>query len=328
MAKTLGTLMFGDPNMAPIVRSIEQSGSPEGVRSQKAKNISPQAQSSIFRIGYRLSPRLLKYKTDYGSILKIGDTMRTKIIMALLALLAVSFSVAPSWVKSGVSLNYSVGSDLVSFSVLNRTDSNVQIKVFTKSTSHSTYPNENASAQSGQFWFDNSSLSSAYSGQNIGDYEVTDVNTQSFSGKQWDTVTLESTLSGAITTKVLDKKTGLLLKQTVNAVGAPSVILQQFYVPDWVQVPVPPVNNTPPPPPPVNNTGNVTAPPPLNNTVVNSSQNNTPPAQTNTTVEQNTTSPGQAPWPSPPSPADKPFPCCPAAFILLVLMFAVVSRKE
>jgi len=252
--------------------------------------------------------------------------MRTKIIIALLVMLAVCFSTAPSWVKPGINLNYSVASDLVSFSVLNRTSSDVKLQVFTRSTSRSTYPNENASAQSGQFWFDNSSLSSAYSGQDIGDYEVTDVSTQTFAGKQWDTVTLESTLSGAITTKVLDKKTGVLLKQTVSAVGAPAVILQQFYVPDWVQVPVPPVNNTPPPP--VNNTGNVTAPPPVNNTVVNSTQNNTPPAQTNATSQQNTTPSGQAPWPSVPSPPDKPLPCCPAAFILLVLMFAVVSRKE
>ena len=248
--------------------------------------------------------------------------------MALLALLAVSYSVAPSWVKPGVSLNYSVGSDLVSFSVLNRTVSDVKIEVFTKSTSHKAYPNENASALYGQFWFDSASLAGAYKGGDIGEYVVSDISSQSFAGQQWDTISLQVTISGAITTKVLDKKTGLLLKQTVSAVGAPSVILQKFYVPDWVQVPVPPVNNTPPPPPPVNNTGNVTAPPPVNNTVVNSSQNNTPPAQNNTTIIQNTTPPAQEPPVAPSTNGKKPWLCFPAAFILLVLAFAVVSRKS
>ena len=237
--------------------------------------------------------------------------------MALLALLAVSFSVAPSWVKPGVSLNYTVASDLVSFTVLNRTASDVKIEVFTKSTSHKAYPTENATALYGQFWFDSASLASAYKGEDIGEYTVSDISSQSFAGQQWDTVSLQVTISGAITTKVLDKKTGLLLKQTVSAVGAPSVILQQFYVPDWVSAPpAPPVNNTPP----INITGNVTTP--QNNTVVTPSQNNTPPAQSNTTTIQNTTPP------APTTPQKKPLPCCPSAFILLVLGLAVVSRKE
>lgn len=267
--------------------------------------------------------RFYKYKSDYTLVLKRGDTMRAKIIMALLAMLAVGFSVAPSWVKPGVNLNYSVGTDSVSFTVLDRTGSSIQIEMYTQSTTKKTHPNEDPTGVSGQFWFDSSSLQYAYPGDLISGYTVSAMGSQTFAGQTWDTVTLQSTISGATTTKVLDMDSGLLLKQTVNAVGAPQVTLQQFYVPDWVQAPAaPPANNTAPPP--ANNTANATATPPQNSTptapppVAPPAQNNTPPAQV--------TAPAPAAAANT-AATDQTSSCCPSAFILLALAFVAFMNK-
>jgi|GEM_PF-5649820 len=249
--------------------------------------------------------------------------MRAKIIMALLAMLAVGFSVAPSWVKPGVSLNYSVGTDSISFTVLGRTDSSIQMEMYTQSTSKKTHPNEDPTGVSGQFWFDSASLEYAYPGALISGYTVTDVSSKTFAGQSWGTVTLQSTISGATTTKVLDMNSGLLLKQTVSAAGAPAVTLQQLYVPDWAQAPAaPPVNNTPPAPPPANNTANATAPPPQNNT--GAPPPATPPVQNGTPPAQNST-PAIAAASNTPAPHEKK-PLCPSSFILLALAFVVALR--
>jgi hypothetical protein len=247
--------------------------------------------------------------------------MRTKILAFLLTLLAVGYSVAPAWVDTGVNLNYSVGSDTVSFSVLNRTATDIRIQTFTFSTSHNSFPDENASADSGQFWFDTSLLSSASSGDTVGSYSVTDESTQTFAGKSWDTVTLEGTVSGAMTTKVFDKTTGLLLKQTVDVSGAPVITLVQYHIPALEPAPVvpPQANNTAPP-------KTNTTPPATNTTTpaVNTTQpavNVTPPSPQNngtTQPQTNETPPGQ---PSASSSAAAPAKkhCFGSAFLLLVI---------
>jgi hypothetical protein len=237
--------------------------------------------------------------------------MRTKILVLLLALLTVVYSVAPAWVVTGVNLNYSVGSTPFTFSVLSRNTTDIQVEEINLSSSKTPHPgDENASKDSGDFWFDSSLLSSASTGSTIGDYSVTDEGTQTFAGTSWDTLTLQGTVTGAMTTKVLDRKTGLLLKQTVDAPGAPVVTLTQYYIPSLAPAAAPPGNTQPAPAPtaPPANTSppaNATQPAPGNNTTpqtANQTQGGQPAAGSAST--------GTA-------PAKKQ--CCTSAFLLLVV---------
>jgi hypothetical protein len=254
--------------------------------------------------------------------------MRARIVLALLMLLAAAgFATAPAWVSKGVNLTYSVGSDSVTFAVLDRSAGDLKIQIFTKSTNHLSTATENESADSGQFWFDDSLLENAVKFQHIGDYEVTDVGTGHYAGKDYNTITLTIDVGGATSTKVYDKETGLLLRNTVDAEGAPVVNLQSAYIPAFAPPP-PPVNNTPPP-------ANSTTSPPANPPPANTSQPPSnasqpaqqPPAQTPPPQHYNTSPPAtDETQPQEPQPDKKKLPCCPSVILPALLAVAVLRR--
>lgn len=200
--------------------------------------------------------------------------MNIKAILLVLLLVSMSFATVPTWVRPGANLTYSAGSSVVSFKVLEVTAQNVRTQV----ESPTRTINENASADYGQFWFDNTTISEAVVGQTIAGFEVKSIGRQTFASKEWDTITIEGTVSGVITTKTYDKNSGLLLRQIVSVSGAPTVTLTGYAVPAWM----------PPPAPPIQNQTNTTTP------------------RTNTTNSTNTTT--TPPIPPAPSPTPAPAP--------------------
>ncbi|MEW6035325.1 MAG: hypothetical protein AB1529_01815 [Candidatus Micrarchaeota archaeon] len=261
--------------------------------------------------------------------------MSSRALVLCLLLLSMSFATAPSWVAPGASLNYSAGSDAVSFTVLSRNSTDIRIQIAVSSAPKPSTGTENASGNSGQFWFDSSLLATAKTGSSIGDFKVKGSSTQSFAGETWETVTLEATLSGAKTTRIYDKKSGLMLKQTVEASGAPEVILSKYYFPSAAPPPSsppaqPPANATPP----SNGSGTPPATPPPSQ----------PPSQPNETSPPSGTG-GEPYQPSQPSaepsgeePPEEPAPeppkkrpiteVCSGAFILALLGFAALRGRQ
>ncbi|MEW6722239.1 MAG: hypothetical protein AB1324_03180, partial [Candidatus Micrarchaeota archaeon] len=153
-----------------------------------------------------------------------------KILYILIALIAAAYATAPAWVTSGANVNYTVGGDTLSYSVVFRNSTDVKMEITNLTNSKIiAKPTENASGLSGQVWFDDSELENA--GGSIGDFLVTDYGEMTLAGKEWETVTLESDISGYTLTRIHDRETGLMLKQSVNAPGQPVVTLAQFYLP-------------------------------------------------------------------------------------------------
>ncbi len=181
----------------------------------------------------------------------------TRILPMLLIIVSAAFATAPGWVAEGVVLEYSVNGDTVIFTVTERTSTEVSIEIDTGAPEKSM-ATENASLTNGQFWFDDSLLEDASDGDDIDEFEVTAEGTQTFAGKQWDTVTLEATLSGAKTVRVYDRDSGLMLKQTVQVSGAPVVTLTEYTVPDFEEAAPP----SPPPTEPTEPTEETTEPTP------------------------------------------------------------------
>jgi hypothetical protein len=244
-----------------------------------------------------------------------GDMSRLKLLSILLVLLALGFAAAPSWIDSGASINYTSGGNAISFTVASRTSTEIQIQLTTTSPkTHGTITG-NASADSGQFWFDPALLANAYNGETIDDFTVTDTGPQTLAGQSWNTITLQEMISGATSTQIYDVQTGLLLEQTVDADGVPNVVLSKYYIPALAP---------PPPPPPTNVT------PPQNNTPPLPQQNVTNVTQNTTTTQKpNTTAPAQpAPKPSSPAPSKKTTAssssCCGSSFILLLVGFVTI----
>jgi len=246
--------------------------------------------------------------------------MHVKILMVLLALLPIGYSVAPAWVNTGVNLNYSAGSDAISFTVVSRSAEDIHLQLYTLSTDKTTHPVENASADSGQFWFDTSLLSGASPGTFAGAYSVTDAGRQSFAGTDWDTVTLQSTVSGVVTTKVLDRSTGLMLKETFSAAGAPTVTLVKYYIPGISPAP-PQENSTTPAQPPANQT-----PPADNQTHPADNQTPSQPGTPGNGSAQPGTNGTQAEPPAPQSPSAQQKKCCLSGFVLLLIGFAALRK--
>jgi len=245
-------------------------------------------------------------------------------------LLAICYSTAPSWVASGVNLNYTVGSDTVTFKVINRSGDDLHLNVKYLSTAHESNPTENASTESGQFWFDNSELSGVSVGGMIGDYDVIAQGSQHFANKDWDTITLQTSISGATTTFVYDAATGLLLKETISASGAPTITLINYYVPAWAPPPPPPppANNTPSNPPQQNSSANQTSGQQQNNTGTSqppANQSSQPPGA-NISNQSAGAPPGSQPAAS--SGTAKKKLCSSSAFILLILGLAIIRIRR
>ena len=233
--------------------------------------------------------------------------------------LGLSFATAPSWVAKGVNINYTIGKDTGTFTVLDRTSTSIKLELKLSSLKKSTMPTENASSKYGQFWFDNSDLGNTFVGDRIGEFDVITEGDQTFAGTQWSTVTLRATLSGAVTTKIVDKDTGLLLKQTVDAVGAPTVTLTQYNIAGIGAYPpvvtAPPVVTQLPPKPSTQSNSTQTEPKNTTQTTV------TPPKTTDTTVTTAVTEEE--------TPAQTPVTntCCVPATLFIGLLGVILLKK-
>jgi hypothetical protein len=250
--------------------------------------------------------------------------MNMKATLLILAMLMIGFCAAPSWIRPGVNLTYSVGSSSVSFKVLDVTNDNLRIQIDSRTI------NENASADYGQFWLYSSQLSSMSVGQTIGDFTIISEGRQTFAAKEWNTLTFEGVLSGATTTKVIDKDSGLLLRQTVSVSGAPAVSLTQYAVPAWITTPAPTQNTTAPP---RNTTTPTTTPSPAPSPTPTPSpnQNTTRPPVNSTTAPQVAVPQVDTSNQTPPDDLEPPksFSCCaPSALLLVVLVGGLIIRSK
>lgn len=241
----------------------------------------------------------------------------------LLVLLALGFATAPSWIATGANLNYSQGGNTITFTVTGRTDTDILIQLTTSTPLTKSIIPENASLDSGHFWFDPTLLANAYQGEVFDGLTVMGTSQQTFAGQSWTAVTLQGTLSGVQTTEMYDQQTGILLKLTVAGGVAPDVVLTQYYVPALAPPPPPPQqNNTTTTPPPAQNSTNstATAPPPSNSSAApNTTETTQPPPETSTPPANQTSS-------SPPSSKSKSL-CCPSSFILLLVGFVALRGK-
>ena len=254
--------------------------------------------------------------------------MIARCLVVLMMLLAICYSTAPSWVASGVNLNYTVGNDTVTFKVLDRSGDDLHLNLKYLSTAHQSNPTENASGESGQFWFDNSELSGASVGNIVGVYDVIAQGSQHFAGKDWDTVTLQTSISGATTTLIYDAATGLLLKETISATGAPTITLINYYVPAWAPPPPPPANNTNTTPPQQNASTNNTGSPPPANTSGSSPPPQQPSQPPGTNISNQSAGTPPASQPAASSGTAKKKLCSSSAFILLILGLAIIRIRR
>ncbi len=169
-----------------------------------------------------------------------------KTLVAIMAFLALGFAAAPTWVAYGMYVKYTVGTDTIGFTVVNRTADEIRIEIKPASTTEFSWATENVTGTYGQFWFDSSLLTDASIGDKIGDFTVTDTGSETYAGRDWDTVTLQATISDAKTTRVYDRDSGLMLKQSVDVTGAPLVTLMQYNIPSLANYIAPPPTTLPP----------------------------------------------------------------------------------
>jgi hypothetical protein len=259
--------------------------------------------------------------------------MKLKSLCILLAFLSLGFATAPGWVANGTSLNYSSGGNLISFTVIGVSGGQISIAINTTSPKSSRAIKEDASAISGQFWFDQPSLAHSYDGELLNGLTVDGTGRQAFAGDTWDTITLEGMVSGAQATQVYDGKTGLLLKQTVDAPGVPDVVLSGYYIPALL----PAQNATPPASGAANSSINSSAVPDdsINSSIAapqDNSTDNSSIAPDNIQIPDDNTSlipdaSGAAPQPDDQSASSSSSPCCASAFILLLVGFVALKGR-
>jgi cell division septation protein DedD len=256
--------------------------------------------------------------------------MHTKTLMFLLALFALGYPAAPAWVNNGASVTYSGTGGPYAFTVQSRDSTTDVVSQTIASGTPSTF-DENASAESGQFWIDPAILSSASAGGSIGNYSVTAEGAQTFDGTSWNTITLESLQYGTPTTQVYDMASGLLLQQSYpSSTGAPTITLEQYNIPNLQATTQPPANTTTQPA--VNSTQHAptnSSQPPAQTT---STGNTAPQSGTNTATQpanqpQASSTPPASSTTPPAAAATAPNPCCPIAFLLLIIGFAALRNR-
>lgn len=243
----------------------------------------------------------------------------SKTLAILLLIANFAFATAPEWIVKGVELEYKVGSDTVVFSVVERNSTEIEIDI--KTGPKIQRATENASAITGQFWFDPALLEDASKYHHIEDeYEVVDIKSKTIAGTEWEAVSLETMLSGAKTTKVYDRETGLMLSQTVLAEGAPAVTLKSYSLEPGtppVEVPEEEVEEqTTEPEEEVQNEPAAEQEP-----EVTTAEDNEP--------EATVISPGPEPSAEAPQEEEQPKkkPCCPSSLILPALIGLVLIRR-
>ena len=241
-----------------------------------------------------------------------------------LLLLLVSFVLAapPDWVKQGVKITYTAtpGGD-VSYEVLSVSATEVKID-----QSPGGAPTDNASADSGSFWYDKSKTSTLSQDDSIDGWKIFEKDVVvTAAGKSWVTLKMKKTLFGQKTERWVEKETGLLIKQ---AIPSQTVLLKSINPPfgseSATPVPSPILSGTPQPQPSPSDDL-----PPLPS---DGQPSPTPsPQPSGQPTPSNTSAPSPAPAPGPVpdlKPPDSNVPCCPIAFMLLILGFVVYRHKN
>ena len=241
-----------------------------------------------------------------------------KLFISLIILSGLIFATAPDWVKSGTKVDYSVsqngGSSMsVSYQVTDRTANEIKISL-TVDGSSGGKPTDNATGDAGSFWYDKSKIASADPSEDIGGWTVMEVDVSlSIAGKTWNAVKLRKTIAGLQTIDSVDKETGLLLKRENSA---QTVTFKSINPPFSQPAPAPQPNPSPNP-----NPSPSPSPSP-------SPQPTPQPQQSNQSVQSNSTAPAEI---TPEmgadlKPADSTIPCCPVAFIFLLVIGMAYKR--
>lgn len=250
-----------------------------------------------------------------------------KILASLLVLLLLFggvFARAPSWISSGTSINYTVGSAIYTFTVTEVTSSQIKIDLKTSSSSSTSRLIDNATADSGQFWFDPTLLTSASAGRSIGGYSVISTSQESYAGKSFQTATLQIILGGVTTTKVFDIESGLLLDQRTSASGSSPVLIRNYFVPAWAP---PPPNVTAPAPPSTPQPAPTTPPSQPTTPTTPTPNPSSPPVINSTSPTPNSSAPTNTSAPTPTVPSSSSTCPCPESLFFVLLGFLAVGKK-
>ncbi len=250
-----------------------------------------------------------------------------KILASLLVLLLLFggvFARAPSWISSGTSINYTVGSAIYTFTVTEVTSSQIKIDLKTSSSSSTSRLIDNATADSGQFWFDPTLLTSASAGRSIGGYSVISTSQESYAGKSFQTATLQIILGGVTTTKVFDIESGLLLDQRTSASGSSPVLIRNYFVPAWAP---PPPNVTAPASPSTPSSPPTTPPSQPTTPTPSTPTPSSPPVINSTSPTPNSSAPTNTSAPTPTVPSSSSTCPCPESLFFVLLGFLAVGKK-
>ncbi len=247
-------------------------------------------------------------------------------LFLLLLLASFVFAAVPDWVKAGVKVTYTAtpGGD-VSYEVLSVSATEVKID-----QNPGGAPTDNATADSGSFWYDKSKTSTLGTDDIIDGWKIFEKDVViSAAGREWTTLKMKKTLFGQQTERWVDKETGLLIKQ---AIPSQTVVLKSitptFGSESATPTPAPLLSDTPAP-------ADGDAPPAPPGGSTQPSPNPTPQPSGQPAGAQPTGTPvtGQTPAPTPGpvpdlKPPDSNVPCCPIAFLLLILGFVVYRHKN
>lgn len=246
--------------------------------------------------------------------------MHARYLFVLLMLMPLVFPTAPSWVAAGANLTYTQGSTTNTYYVQSRSGDDItyQLRIVNSTSTRNPTIHGNASDDFGAFWFDISLLSGQHTGDNIGDYYVSDESQQTFAGKQYDSISVQTSVQGATMTRVIDKATGLILKVHVNVAGINDAVLTSRYIPAYDAQSPPP---TPPPSSPPQNATNTTTQPPAPNPTGNGSSA-PPPQQPPPAPYQPSGSSGNGSISDVQPYTTKSPLCCGSSFILAFIGFA------
>lgn len=251
-----------------------------------------------------------------------------KQLFLLLIMSAVIFASPPDWVRVGTKIEYTLTQNTVTTTVLYEITSKTATEIKMRLTvggSPSGMPTDNASADSGTFWYATSRIAGANIDDTIDEWKVMEKDvTLSAAGTGWTATKLRKTVGGLQTDRYVDPATGLLIKDENSA---RSVVFKSINPPFSSAVPsvqppssAPPAPQQPAPQPNSTQPGQQPSPPTMPQTVSPSPE---------LIVNGTATLPSGPPPDSPDlKPPDTNVPCCPVAFILLLLGAIIVYKQQ
>ena len=245
-----------------------------------------------------------------------------KQLFLLLIFSSFIFAAAPNWIKKDVRVQYTATpGGTVSYKITERTSSSITLDLNPGTTTN------DPTTDSGSFWYDSAKTASANIADSIDGWTVMDKDiTVTAAGKDWTTIKLRKTVGGLQTDRYVDEQTGLLIKHenSAQSVTLSSYTAQFSNTPPPTPNPAPgPSPNPSPSPSPNPSPSPSPSPQPPPSLTPSPSPGSAPPS--------NQTAPNPAPAPvSAPDlkPPDSSVPCCPVAFLLLVLGLVVYKQKN